>query len=120
VECVSYALHMSEQPKEHRAQIAEARNVLGEVIARARFGGEPTILINRGKEAAAIVSMDFYERARHDRAQLQAMQDRLDELGTGDVPADARLIQRVVQEALELADRRAADNVARGNPPASS
>ncbi|WP_431781759.1 type II toxin-antitoxin system prevent-host-death family antitoxin [Streptomyces chumphonensis] len=48
---------------EHRAKIAEARNVLGEVIARARFAGEPTILMNRGKEAAVIVPFDLYERA---------------------------------------------------------
>lgn len=48
---------------EHRAKIADARNVLGEVISRARFGGETTVLINRGKEAAVIVPFDFYERA---------------------------------------------------------
>lgn len=48
---------------QHRAKIAEARNVLGEVISRARFGGEPTVLMNRGKEAAVIVSFDLYERA---------------------------------------------------------
>lgn len=48
---------------EHRAKIAEARNVLGEVIARARFAGETTVLINRGKEAAVIVPFDFYARA---------------------------------------------------------
>ncbi|MFC8423990.1 type II toxin-antitoxin system prevent-host-death family antitoxin [Streptomyces sp. NPDC057236] len=48
---------------EHRAKIAEARNVLGEVIARARFAQEPTILVNRGKEAGVLVSYDFYERA---------------------------------------------------------
>lgn len=48
---------------EHRAKIAEARNVLGEVIARARFAGETTVLMNRGKEAAVVVPFDFYERA---------------------------------------------------------
>ncbi|KOX32841.1 MULTISPECIES: type II toxin-antitoxin system prevent-host-death family antitoxin [Streptomyces] len=48
---------------EHRAKIAEARNVLGEVISRARYAGETTVLINRGKEAAVIVPFDFYERA---------------------------------------------------------
>lgn len=60
-------------PTEHRAKIAEARNVLGEVIARARFAGEPTILINRGKEAAVIVSPDFYEQAKADRAKLEEL-----------------------------------------------
>ncbi|MCK1813305.1 type II toxin-antitoxin system prevent-host-death family antitoxin [Streptomyces sp. XM4011] len=48
---------------EHRAKIADARNVLGEVISRARFAGETTVLMNRGKEAAVIVPFDFYERA---------------------------------------------------------
>jgi prevent-host-death family protein len=74
MECISYALRMSEQPKEHRAQIAEARNVLGEVIARARFAGEPTILINRTKEAAVIVSVDFYRQALEDRARLESLE----------------------------------------------
>lgn len=48
---------------QHRAKIADARNVLGEVISRARFGGEPTVLMNRGKEAAVILSFDLYTRA---------------------------------------------------------
>lgn len=48
---------------EHRAKIATARNVLGEVISRARYAGETTVLMNRGKEAAVIVPFDFYERA---------------------------------------------------------
>lgn len=54
---------MSAPRIEHRAKIAEARNVLGEVISRARYGGETTVLMNRGKEAAVIVPFDFYERA---------------------------------------------------------
>lgn len=65
---------MATSPTEHRAKIAEARNVLGEVIARARFAGEPTVLINRGKEAAVIVGYDFYEQAKRDRAALQALE----------------------------------------------
>ncbi|KMS79571.1 hypothetical protein ACH49_12130 [Streptomyces leeuwenhoekii] len=58
---------MTATPTEHRAKIAEARNVLGEVISRARYAGEPTILMNRGKEAAVIVSHPFYEQAKLDR-----------------------------------------------------
>lgn len=54
---------MTETRTEHRAKIADARNVLGEVISRARFAGETTVLINRGKEAAVIVPFEFYERA---------------------------------------------------------
>lgn len=71
---------MAAAPTEHRAKIAEARNVLGEVIARARFAGEPTVLINRGKEAAVIVSYDFYEQARVDRRWMEAFKARFAEL----------------------------------------
>lgn len=60
---IRYAVGMSTPRIEHRAKIAEARNVLGEVIARARFAGEVTVLMNRGKEAAVLVPYDFYERA---------------------------------------------------------
>ena len=60
---IRYAVTMATTQTEHRAKIAEARNVLGEVIARARFAQEPTILVNRGKEAGVLVSYDFYERA---------------------------------------------------------
>ncbi|GAA2219718.1 hypothetical protein GCM10010400_76640 [Streptomyces aculeolatus] len=74
IQAVSYALPMSATPTEHRAKIAEARNVLGEVIARARFAGEPTILINRGKEAAVIVSPEFYRQALEDRARLESLE----------------------------------------------
>ena len=61
---------------EHRAKIAEARNVLGEVIARARFAGATTVLMNRGKEAAVVVPFEFYERA-------------LEALGEEAVPAES-------------------------------
>ena len=67
-------------PIEHRAKIAEARNVLGEVIGRARFAGEPTILINRGKEAAVILSFDRYEQAKADRAKLEELAAKHPEL----------------------------------------
>lgn len=63
---------MATTPTEHRAKIADARNVLGEVISRARYAGEPTVLINRGKEAAVIVSYDFYEQAKATRLVMDA------------------------------------------------
>lgn len=98
----SYAVPMSERPTVHRNQIAEARNVLGEVIARARFGGEPTVLINRGKEAAAIVS---YE----DFATLWELRDYVEELEAG-AGADDKHRGRVLREALATAKRRALDS----------
>lgn len=82
---VGYALPMSARPTEHRSKIADARNVLGEVIARARFAGEPTILINRGKEAAVIVSPDFYEQALANERVVEAVRRYLDGL-----PAEER------------------------------
>lgn len=63
---------MATTPTEHRAKIAEARNILGEVISRARYAGEPTVLVNRGKEAAVIVSYDFYEQAKTTRLVMDA------------------------------------------------
>ena len=98
----SYAVPMSERPTVHRNQIAEARNVLGEVIARARFAGEPTILINRGKQAGAIVS---YE----DFATLWELRSYLEELEAIDKP-DAQRNARVIREALDIAKRRALDS----------
>lgn len=82
---------MATPQKEHRAKIAEARNVLGEVISRARYADEPTILVNRGKEAAVLVSYDFYERA-----------------------CAALGVERVLIEKPEDADVRAAENIAKG------
>ncbi|MFD3978349.1 type II toxin-antitoxin system prevent-host-death family antitoxin [Streptomyces griseus] len=48
---------------EHRATVAEARNVFGEVLARSRYGGDVTVVMNRSAEAAVVVPVDFYRRA---------------------------------------------------------
>lgn len=87
-------------PTVHRAKIAEARNVLGEVIARARFGGEPTILVNRGKEAAVIVSYDFYEQAASDRRKAVAFDAAMRELPPGERPQ--KFLQLMVKKLAEL------------------
>ncbi|NED75320.1 type II toxin-antitoxin system Phd/YefM family antitoxin [Streptomyces sp. SID9944] len=97
-----YAVAMTDRPTVHRNQIAEARNVLGEVIARARFAGEPTVLINRGKQAAVIVS---YE----DFATLWELRGYLEDLEASDKP-DARRDARIIREALDLAKDRALDS----------
>lgn len=102
VVAISYAVPVSDKPTVHRNQIAEARNVLGEVIARARFAGEPTILINRKKEAAVIVS---YEEA----ATLWELRDLVEEL-EGDARPDSQHKARVIREALDLARARALDS----------
>ncbi|MCG0066515.1 type II toxin-antitoxin system Phd/YefM family antitoxin [Streptomyces tricolor] len=103
---------MSERPTVHRNQIAEARNVLGEVIARARFAGEPTILVNRGKEAAVIVSHDFYEQALRDRALIEALEQRAEEELAGE-KSDTRIKGGYLRAALGTAreDVNAALNI---------
>lgn len=102
IAAISYAVAMSDRPTVHRNQIAEARNVLGEVIARARFAGEPTILINRGKKAGAVVS---YE----DFATLWELRDYLEELEASERPSD-KASARVLRESLDIARRRAIDS----------
>jgi prevent-host-death family protein len=84
---------------EHRAKIAEARNVLGEVISRARYADEPTILVNRGKEAAVIVSHPFYEQALRDRAVIELLRARAEE-AVGSEHADVRIHATAVRDWL--------------------
>ena len=93
---------MTATPTEHRAKIAEARNVLGEVISRARYAGEPTVLINRGKQAAVIVSYEDY-------ATFRELRQYLEELEAGDKPSQ-KSDARVLREALDIAKRRALDS----------
>jgi prevent-host-death family protein len=93
---------MTATPTEHRAKIAEARNVLGEVISRARYAGEPTVLINRGKEAAVIVSYEDY-------ATLRELRGYLEELEAGTTP-DLVHKARMLSEALAVAKRRALES----------
>lgn len=83
---------------EHRAKIAEARNVLGEVISRARYADEPTILINRGKEAAVIVSHPFYEQAISDRQTVEAIQRACLEMPEEEQKALGGRLMRAFQE----------------------
>lgn len=90
---------MTTAPTEHRAKIAEARNVLGEVISRARYAGEPTVLINRGKEAAVIVSYEDYSTLRELRGYLE-------ELEAGTSPDHVHKA-RLLSEALATAKQRA-------------
>jgi prevent-host-death family protein len=102
IAAISYDLLMSERPTVHRNQIAEARNVLGKVIARARFAGEPTVLVNRGEEAAVIVSYEDYATLRELRAYVEELQDADD--------VHAKHKARVLTEALALAKFRALDS----------
>jgi prevent-host-death family protein len=83
---------------EHRTAIHEARNSLGDVISRARYAGESTILTNRGKEAAVIVSYDFYEQAKATRLVMDAALRVLREVPEPQrTPAMRRLGELVVE-----------------------
>jgi len=53
----------------------EARNQLSEIINRAAYGREPTIVTRRGKRVAAIVSIEDLELLE---AVLDALEDEVD------------------------------------------
>ncbi len=50
---------MSEMP------ISDAREHLGEVVGRARYGGQETILTHYGAPAAVVISFEEYQRLKH-------------------------------------------------------
>ena len=53
----------------------EARNQLAEIINRAAYGHEPTIVTRRGKRVAAIVSIEDLELLE---AVFEELEDRAD------------------------------------------
>ena len=54
-------LSMSEMP------ISDAREHLGEVVGRARYAGEETILTHYGAPVAVVISIEEYQRLKHAR-----------------------------------------------------
>jgi prevent-host-death family protein len=48
--------------------LAQARAHLGEVVDRARHGGQPTILTDHGRPAAVVISHSAYEDYQRLRA----------------------------------------------------
>lgn len=58
-----YTANMNAPKTEHVKGIAELRNDLADTIGRARYSDDVTVLTSRGKRVAAVVSIDFYERA---------------------------------------------------------
>jgi prevent-host-death family protein len=57
---------MSEMP------ISEARDRISELVGRARYGGEETILTHYGAPAAVVISFEDYQRLRHARGEAEA------------------------------------------------
>jgi len=56
-----YNLYMSVMP------ISHARERLAEVVGKARYGGEETILTHYGAPAAVVISFEEYQRLKHMR-----------------------------------------------------
>jgi prevent-host-death family protein len=54
---------MSEMP------ISEARDHISEIVGRARYGHEPTILTHYGVPAAVVISFELYQRLSHAEAE---------------------------------------------------
>lgn len=71
---LEYDVDMTAPKTEHDEPIAQARNNLSEVINRARYLGEPTFLLNRGKRVAVVVGVDFYEQALADRERVESLE----------------------------------------------
>lgn len=63
MKAMTYTEPMTDTRTERESRIADVRNSFADAVGRARYSGEVTVLTSRGKRAAAIVPMDFYERA---------------------------------------------------------
>ncbi|MFE5871610.1 type II toxin-antitoxin system prevent-host-death family antitoxin [Streptomyces roseifaciens] len=70
---------MSATKVEHEQRIADVRNGLADAIGRARYGDAVTVLTNRGKRVAALVSVEFYERALAALGETRVLTDLPDE-----------------------------------------
>jgi prevent-host-death family protein len=93
-----------------RVSITEAKQRLGELVKRAAYGGEPTVLEFRDRPQAAIVSYEDFERMRKldDRYRDQmAVLERLSELRkairrrVGTLPDSAEEIERLREERVD-------------------
>lgn len=78
---------MSEMP------ISDARERLGEVVGRARYGGEETVLTHYGAPAAVVISFEEYQRLKHLR----------DEAGEYELPSE---IKAQIEEGRRHPERR--------------
>ena len=74
---------MTAPKPEAQERIADARNALADVINRARYTDETTVLTHRKKRVAAVVSIEFYERA------LAALSEQRSPVGSRIHPSDA-------------------------------
>jgi prevent-host-death family protein len=61
--------NMSEMP------ISEAREHISEMVGRARYGNEPTILTHYGRPAAVVISFEEYQRLKHAAKEVHATEE---------------------------------------------
>ncbi len=73
--------------------ISDARERLGEVVGRARYGGQETILTHYGAPAAVVISFEEYQRLKHLR----------DETGEYELPPE---IKAQIDEGRRHPERR--------------
>jgi len=64
---------------------SEARNNFSELVSEAQFGGEPVVILRRGKKAAVLLSYDIFLNLQRggslvrDAAQLEYKLDQIAE-----------------------------------------
>ncbi|MER5715767.1 type II toxin-antitoxin system Phd/YefM family antitoxin [Streptomyces sp. NPDC002132] len=87
------------QPAEKRLGVSDARANMTDVIAEVRLLGTPVVLTRRDKPQAVLVSHEFYEQARRDRAVLELLRQRAEE-STGNEHEVVRSHARIVLDWL--------------------
>lgn len=76
INVLRYTPDMTAPKIEHQERIADVRNSLADAINQARYRDESTVLTSRGKRVAALVSMDFYERALAALGETRVLADK--------------------------------------------
>ena len=93
-----------------RVSITEAKQRLGELVKRAAYGGEPTVLEFRDKPHAAIVSYADFERIARTKDTYEEQMAVLEELDAlrarigrraGTLPDSSEEIARMREERVD-------------------
>jgi prevent-host-death family protein len=87
--------------------VTEARSKFSEIVDRARYLGETTVLMKSGKPAAAIVPYMLLEQWQRDRAQLFALVEQI-QARNADMDMDEDELMAFVNETVREV-RTAAD-----------
>ena len=79
--------------------VTEARNKFSEIVDRARYLGETTVLLKSGKPAAAVVPYALLEQWQRERVQLFALVDQVQGRNL-DMQMDEDELMALVNEAV--------------------